>query len=75
MLATETLPSKPRARARAAARPDALAFTIPDAQSLGAPGRTTIYDLAKAGKLRLLKVAGRTMVDGDSLRALLRGAA
>jgi hypothetical protein len=51
----------------------ALAFTIPDAQAMGAPGRTTIYNLAKQEKLKLLRVAGRTMVDGDSLRALLRG--
>ena len=36
-------------------------------------GRTLLYKLAKEGKLRLLKVAGRTLVCGDSLRALIAG--
>jgi len=60
-----------RDRARAAASPDAFAFTIPDAQAMGAPGRTKIYELAKRGELKLLHVAGRTLVDGASLRELL----
>jgi hypothetical protein len=64
-----------RARQRAAADPRAFAYTIPDAQSMGAPGRTKIYELAKDGKLKLLRVAGRTLVDGASLRALLGVAA
>jgi hypothetical protein len=38
---------------------------------MGGPGRTKIYDLAKSGELKLIRVAGRTMVDGDSLRTLL----
>ena len=38
---------------------------------MGGPGRTKIYDLAKRGELKLIDVAGRTMVDGASLRALL----
>ena len=66
-------PEKPkRKRLRAAPHPRAHAYTIPDAQSMGAPGRTKIYELAKAGRLKLLHVAGRTLVDGDSLRALLQ---
>jgi hypothetical protein len=60
-----------RRRARAAPSPNAMAFTLEDAQAMGAPGRTKIYALAKQHKLKLLKVAGRTMVDGQSLRALL----
>jgi hypothetical protein len=60
-----------RSRARAAPSPSAYAFTIADAQAMGAPGRTKIYELAKIGSLKLIVVAGRTMVDGDSLRALL----
>ena len=58
-------------RLRAAANPMAHAFAIPDAQAMGAPGRTKIYELAKCGKFKLLHVAGRTLVDGASLRALL----
>ena len=38
---------------------------------MGAPGRTMIYKLAHRGELKLLRVAGRTLVDGDSLRRLL----
>ena len=66
---TRTQPQ--RKRLRAAPDPMAHAFTIPDAQAMGAPGRTKIYELAKSGSLKLLKVAGRTLVDGASLRALL----
>ena len=64
-------PKKPRLRARAAPNPLAFAFTIEDAQAMGAPGRTKIYEMARQGQLRLIKVAGRTLVDGNSLRALL----
>lgn len=67
--------TKPRKRLRAAADPMAHAFTIADAQAMGAPGRTKIYELFKSGKLRKVNVAGRTMVDGNSLRALLTSAA
>jgi hypothetical protein len=42
---------------------------------MGGPGRTKIYDLAKRGELKLIDVAGRTIVDGASLRALLGVAA
>jgi hypothetical protein len=62
---------EPRSRRRPAPVKNAYAFTIADAQAMGGPGRTKIYDLAKVGKLKLLRVAGRTMVDGASLRALL----
>ena len=42
-------PNKSRKiRARAAPHPLAFAYTIADAQSMGAPGRTTIYKMAKA---------------------------
>ena len=40
---------------------------------MGGPRRTKLYALAGQGKIRLVNVAGRTLVDGDSLRALLRG--
>jgi hypothetical protein len=64
-----------RRRARAAPSPDAIAFTIRDAQSLGAPGRTKIYALAKEGRLTLRRIDGRTLIDGDSLRQLLKASA
>ncbi len=71
----EKKPRRTRERIRAAADPMAHAFTIPDAQAMGAPGTTTIYSLFKSGKLKKVRVCGRTLIEGDSLRALLRGAA
>lgn len=67
-------PGESRTRRRAAAQPDALAFTIEDAQAMGAPCRTKIYMLARDGRLKMFKVARRVMIDGDSLRALLHPA-
>jgi hypothetical protein len=64
-----------RGRRRVAPSPDAFAYTIEDGQALGLPGRTTIYKLFDEGKLKKIKVARRTLIEGDSLRALLRGAA
>jgi len=63
--------NRTRRRARPAPSPNAFAFTLEDAQAMGAPGRTKIYDLANSGELKMIKVAGRTLIDGDSLRALL----
>lgn len=72
--AGETKQSRPRA-VRPTAPPDALGFTVRDACRLGGFGRTTLYGLVKAGRLDLVRVGGRTLVVGDSLRALLRAAA
>jgi excisionase family DNA binding protein len=54
---------------------DAIAFRIDDACRLSGLGRTTLYGLVRAGRLRLLRVGGRSLIDGDSLRSLLRGGA
>ena len=70
---TDNLPQR-RNRLRAAADPAAFAFTISDAQAMGAPGRTMIYKFFKMGRLKKLKVAGRTMIEGDLLRSLLTAA-
>jgi hypothetical protein len=75
MTATPTKTVKkrgPKSRPRALQRPDALAFTIPGFQALGGPGRTSIYSLAKEGKLTLFKdPLGRTLISGESGRAYL----
>lgn len=63
--------SKKRGRARAEPSRNAFAYTIEDAQAMGAPGKTKIYQLAESGRLELLHVDGRTMINGNSLRALL----
>jgi hypothetical protein len=49
----------------------ALSYTIDDARMMCGLGRTTLYKLAQQGQLRLVHVYGRTLVCGDSLRALL----
>jgi hypothetical protein len=64
-------------RKRAVPSPGAFAFTVHDSQVMGGPGKTKLYELDKARKERgekglLFKdEAGRTMVFGDVLRALL----
>lgn len=60
-----------RRRARPAPSPTAFAYTLEDAEAMGGPRRTKIYELAKRGELKLIYVGGRTKVDGDSLRRLL----
>lgn len=50
-----------------------LAFRVKDACTAAGIGRTTLYKLAKEGRLRLIKVGGRTLIDAGSLRALISG--
>jgi hypothetical protein len=68
---TTTFRKVPKKRERAEPSPNAFAYTIEDAQAMGAPGKTKIYELAASGRLRLFNIDGRRMVSGDSLRALL----
>jgi hypothetical protein len=63
----------PPARERPAPLAHAIAYRIDEVRRMGGPGRTKTYELAAQGKLRLVHVAGTTLIDGDSLRALLRG--
>ena len=61
-----------RQRLRAPPSPHAYAFTIADSQAMGGPGKTKVYELGKKGVLELFEDgAGRTMITGKSLRALL----
>jgi hypothetical protein len=66
-----------RQRARALPSPNAISFTIPDFQSMGGPGKTSLYNEDKRrkenGEKRLLfkDAFGRTKVDGDMGRELL----
>jgi excisionase family DNA binding protein len=53
--------------------PNAITYCTEDACRIGGFGKTTLYALLKAGKLRALKLGAKTLIDGDSLRALLRG--
>jgi excisionase family DNA binding protein len=56
---------------RPAPRPDALAYRINDACELIGIGRTTAYKLIAEGRLEVTRAAGRVLIVGDSLRALL----
>jgi len=50
---------------------DILATTVPVAcQRLGV-GRTTIYELIKAGELRTLKIGSRTLIPDEDQRKLI----
>ena len=51
-----------------------LAYRVPDACRAAGIGKTSLYALAAAGKLRLVRVAGRTLVPADDLRALIASA-
>ena len=62
-----------RKRDREAPPANAFAYRVDDACAMGGFGRTTAYGLVKRGKLKLLRVGGRSLICGDSLRALLHG--
>jgi len=55
-------------------RPPKLAYRIDDACYVAGIGKTTLYKLAAKGKLRLLKIGRRRLVDAKSLRALIEAA-
>lgn len=46
-----------------------LGYRINDACRAAGLGRTSIYKLIADGKLKVVKMAGRTLIVGDSLRA------
>lgn len=51
-----------------------LAYTIEDAgELLGGLSRNSFYRLNAAGKLRLIKVGGRTLVPHSEIQRLLEG--
>lgn len=52
-----------------------IAYSIKQACELSSLGKTTLYRQAQRGKLRLVRVGGRTVVPADSLRAFLNGEA
>ena len=52
--------------------PNAFAYRVNEVQLMGGPCRTKVYELAKKGDLKLIRIDGRTVVEGDSLRKLLK---
>ena len=66
---------KPRPDERPAPLPTALAYDLHDAARISGLSRATLYRHAAAARLRFVRVGGRTLVNGASLRALLEAAA
>lgn len=56
---------------RSVPRPDPLAYTLNAATAASGLSRSTLYRHSAAGRLKLVRVGGRTLVDAGSLRALV----
>jgi hypothetical protein len=52
-----------------------LALRVPDACRVIGIGRTKLYGEAKAGRVKLIRIGGRTLVPMDELRRLIAEAA
>ncbi len=52
-----------------------LAFTIREACAASTLGKTTIYGHINAGRLKAVRIGGRTVIPAESLSALLNGEA
>lgn len=50
-----------------------LAYSIREACAASSLGKTTIYSHIAAGRLRCVRVGGRTLIPADSLHALIAG--
>lgn len=50
-----------------------LAFSIREACAASSLGKTTLYSLISAGRLKAVRVGGRTLIPADSLHTLLKG--
>lgn len=50
-----------------------LAYSIKEACSASSLGKTTLYAHLKTGKLRAVRIGGRTVIPAESLHALVAG--
>lgn len=53
--------------------PPKMGFSIREACQATSLGRTSIYNHIAAGRLRVVRVGGRTIIPADSLYALISG--
>ncbi|MFQ3894662.1 helix-turn-helix domain-containing protein [Sphingobium sp. R-7] len=53
--------------------PTKLAYSISEACQASSLGRTKIYNLIAAGRLRVTRVDGRTLIPAEALTALIAG--
>ena len=51
--------------------PEKLAYSVNEACAVSSLSRTTIYSHIAAGRLKAVRVGGRTVIHADSLRSLL----
>ena len=52
-----------------------LAFSIREACAASSLGKTTLYTHINSGRLKAIRVGGRTLIPAESLHALLSGGA
>jgi excisionase family DNA binding protein len=50
-----------------------LAFSIREACAASSLGKTTLYSHISAGRLKAVRVGGRTIIPAESLRLLISG--
>jgi excisionase family DNA binding protein len=55
--------------------PATIAYSIKEAAKVSSLGRTSIYNHIKSGKLRAVRIGGRTVIPAESLHALIAGEA
>ncbi|OYW84812.1 MAG: hypothetical protein B7Z20_10165 [Sphingobium sp. 32-64-5] len=55
--------------------PPKLGYSIKEACRASSLGRTTIYNHISAGRLRAVRVGGRTIIPAEALHALIAGEA
>ena len=53
--------------------PNKLAYSILEACAASSLGRTSIYCHIAAGRLKAVRIGGRTVIPAESLRALISG--
>lgn len=58
-----------------AAEPPKIAYSVNEACRASSLGRTTLYSHIAAGRLKAVRIGGRTVIPADSLRALIAGEA
>lgn len=55
--------------------PPKLGYSVKEACQASSLGRTTIYSHIAAGRLRAVRVGGRTIIPAEALHALVAGEA
>lgn len=53
--------------------PAKLAYSIKEACAASSLGKTSIWNHVKNGRLRVIRLGGRTLIPAESLHALING--